>query len=160
MDAYDSGLYFLTLWATASGADRATVIANYKANDPFWQDTIAGWGSQTGANFNAFTNAVNSELADGASKDSPTIADINSALLTAGGTTPSVASVAASVVGGDALAVSNAAVDVGSAAITGIEGVLEFLPFILLGVAGIFAYVYRGELNAIVGGHLNKLRAK
>lgn len=81
------GYYVLTEWASAGGANAAAVRTAFK--NTYGEDMITLIGSSThGLDFGAFMQAASRRIDAGASPDAPTLADINGAILEAGGSTP------------------------------------------------------------------------
>lgn len=87
-EAYNKGLYVLTVWATAADVSAATVRTNFV--NRYGKAEVESLGvKQQGLNYAKMADVFQDLQDDGASLENPTMADINTALLTLGGTPPS-----------------------------------------------------------------------
>ena len=136
---YGKGIYVLTVWSNAAQVDRAKLIQNIQNN--YGDEYIESLGKgSAGINFGVLQTEIQNIIDSGASAESPTMADINGAIVKTAGYTPSALEVLGDVIGKNAVKVSNATVEgageILGAAKTGLVGLLNFLPIILI-VGGI-----------------------
>lgn len=129
MSSYSDGLYVLTTWAAAGDVSGATVRANYL--NKYGQAAVESLGKRVpGINFGSLKDAFRDAIDSGASKESPSLADINTPLLTVAGETPSAVDL-----------ISGVASDVG-AKVTEIGADVFSFTKILIVVAGILGVAY------------------
>lgn len=87
MGSLGDGYYMLTLWANAAGVSGAVVRGNFKAK--YGESIIEEIGRATpGLFYGEVSSAMEDAIADGASKENPTVLDIKNAMLKASGYTP------------------------------------------------------------------------
>lgn len=89
MTDYGRGIAVLNTWASAGGVNAAKVRENFLAKYGVVQ--IESTGKQAAnLSFGEMQNIFASIISEGASKESPTMADINTGLLRLGGKVPTV----------------------------------------------------------------------
>lgn len=89
MSDYAMGIYFFTLWANAGGVSAVAVREHAVKNLGAAYITELG-KTNRGINFGTFSSVAEDAISDGASALSPSIAEINSAVIKAAGVKPSL----------------------------------------------------------------------
>lgn len=106
--AYGKGMYVLTTWATVAEVSAPDVRSKFKAK--YGEAEVESLGRKsTGVNFGVLSEKFREALDDGAPVMPPEPAWLNSALLAAGGATPSASQLAAAVAGDSLQAASDVA---------------------------------------------------
>lgn len=78
------GYYILSLWASAGGANGADVRANFLKT--YGIDTITNIGKASrGLNYGSLQSFFRDLIDEGASQSSPSLGDVNNAIITVGG---------------------------------------------------------------------------